>query len=222
MLTTLLFDFDGVIADSEPLHCAALIETLAGRGIALDEPTYYAEYLGFDDRECFRYAFQQHGRDASAPAVAEAIAEKNRAFEARMRAHHALIPGAADFIRAAAADGLRLAIVSGALRREIELVLVASGLAPHFETIVPADDVMRCKPDPEGYREALRRLGVEAANAVVLEDSLPGLEAARGAGCACAMLATSHPAHELVAADLVWADFTGHRPAELRALVDAA
>jgi mannitol-1-/sugar-/sorbitol-6-phosphatase len=105
--------------------------------------------------------------------------------------------------------------VSGALRREIDLVLDLAGLRPHFAEIVAAEDVSACKPDPQGYNRAREALALAPSRCVVIEDSLPGLAAARAAGLRCAMLATSHDRQDCTAADAVWQDFTGHAPAEL-------
>ena len=106
--------------------------------------------------------------------------------------------------------------MSGALRREIELVLDLAGLRPHFSEIVAAEDVSACKPDPQGYNRARERARRSRRDrCVVIEDSLPGLAAARAAGLRCAMLATSHGEDACAGADLVWRDFTGHDPADL-------
>jgi sugar-phosphatase len=126
-----------------------------------------------------------------------------------------LVPGAAEFVENAALDGFQLAIVSGALRSEIELVLGLAGLRPHFAGIVAAEDVAACKPDPMGYNRGREMLDLVARRCVVIEDSLPGLSAARAAGLRCAMLATSHPEKACTDADLVWRDFVGHDPTDL-------
>jgi HAD superfamily hydrolase (TIGR01509 family) len=215
MTAAILFDFNGVIVDDEPQHCDALIATLGEYGYALDRDTYYREYLGFDDRECFRFSFGRMGRAADEPALLEAIERKNAHYERAVRASMRLVPGATEFIEDAALDGFQLAIVSGALRREIELVLDLAGLRPHFSEIVAAEDVSACKPDPQGYNRARTRLALAPARCMVIEDSLPGLAAARAAGLRCAMLSTSHGEEACVGADLVWQDFTGHDPAEL-------
>ena len=123
--------------------------------------------------------------------------------------------GVEDFIESAALEAFQLAIVSGALRREIELVLDLSGLRPHFSEIVAAEDVSACKPDPAGYNFARAALGVAPRRCRVIEDALPGLAAARAAGLRCAMLSTSHGEDACAGADLVWPDFSGHEPAEL-------
>ncbi len=211
----ILFDFNGVIVDDEPQHCEALIETLATYGYDLDRDRYYREYLGFDDRECFRYSFRQMGLSTESARIQEAIARKAERYERAIRASMQLVPGSADFIRAAAASGLRLAVVSGALRREIDLVLDEADLAGYFELIVAAEDVSACKPNPEGYLLASRALGLPGERYVVIEDSLPGLQAAHQAGLRCAMVSTSHPAHELAGADLVWPSLEGRHPDDL-------
>jgi beta-phosphoglucomutase len=215
MPSGILFDFNGVIVDDEHQHCDALIATLAEYDYALDRDTYYREYLGFDDRECFRFTFERLGRPTDGRSIAAAIERKNDHYERAIRGSMRLVPGAADFIEAAALEGMRLAIVSGALRREIELVLGLTGLRPHFDTIVAAEDVPACKPDPRGFVSAREALEVQPARCIAIEDSLPGLAAARASGVRCAMLTTSHPEDVCAGADLVWRNFVGHEPGEL-------
>jgi beta-phosphoglucomutase len=215
MTAAILFDFNGVIIDDEPQHCDALIATLAEYGHTLDRDTYYAEYLGFDDRECFKFTFQRMGRPENDGAITSAIERKNAHYERAIRDSMQLVQGAAEFIESAALDGYQLAIVSGALRREIELVLDLAGLRPHFAEIIAAEDVTACKPDPQGYQRARAALMLEPKRCVVVEDSLPGLAAARAAGLRCAMLATSHDEALIGTADLVWPDFVGRTPADL-------
>ena len=215
MVSAILFDFNGVIIDDEPQHCAALIATLAEDGVELDRDTYYRDYLGFDDRECFRFTFERLGRPLDERGLAGAIERKNAHYERAIRGSMRLVPGVESFIEDAALDGFQLAIVSGALRREIELVLELAGLRPHFSEIVAAEDVSACKPDPEGYNAARAALAITQRRCMVIEDSLPGLAAARAAGLRCAMLSTSHGEDACAGADLVWPDFSGHEPAEL-------
>jgi beta-phosphoglucomutase len=215
MTAGILFDFNGVIVDDEPQHCDALIATLAEYGHTLDRDTYYREYLGFDDRECFRFSFERMGRPAGEDTLREAIGRKNQHYEKAIRGSLKLVPGAAEFVEAAAFDGLQLAIVSGALRREIELVLELADLRPHFAEIIAAEDVSACKPDPQGFNRGREALALAPHRCVVVEDSLPGLNAARAAGLPCVMLTTSHQEAAVGAADLVWRDFVGHQPGEL-------
>jgi HAD superfamily hydrolase (TIGR01509 family) len=215
MTSGILFDFNGVIIDDESQHCDALIATLAEYGYSLDRDTYYREYLGFDDRECFRFTFERMGRPQDETELRQAVARKHEAYEQSIRGEMRLVPGAAEFVENAALDGFQLAIVSGALRREIELVLDLAGLRPHFAEIIAAEDVGVCKPNPGGYNRAREMLALAPKRCVVVEDSIPGLNAARAAGLRCAMLATSCSEDACGEADLVWRDFVGHDANEL-------
>lgn len=210
----ILFDFNGVLVDDEALHFETLRDTLSDLGLPLTRAGYDAEYLGFDDRECFRHAFVQHGWRADDAAVGAAIEAKAARYAERIVDELRLVPGAEAFVRAAGREH-RLAVVSGAIRREIEQVLGMTGLLDCFSTIVAAEDVAACKPDPAGFRLGLEQLGVPAGRAVVVEDSLPGLQAARALGLRCAMLTTSHPARDLAAADTIWPSFEGRLPNDL-------
>ena len=188
MFSAILFDFNGVIIDDEPQHCEALIATLAEYGYPLDRETYYREYLGFDDRECFRYTFARGGDGVEPGRLAEAIERKNEHYFQAIGADMRLVPGAAEFV---------------------------AGLRRHFGEIVSAEDVSACKPDPQGFNRAREALGLAAGRCVVVEDSLPGLAAARAAGLRCAMLTTSHAEDALTASDVVWRDFIGRSPRDL-------
>src|ERR687895_2379876 len=212
MTSGILFDFNGVIIDDESQHCDALVATLAEYGFDLSREAYYQEYLGFDDRECFRFTFERMGLPRDNGALQQAVARKHSVYEQAIRNSMRLVPGAVEFVENAALEGFQLAIVSGALRREIELILDLIGLRPHFAEIVAAEDVNACKPDPAGYNRAREMLDLPARRCVVIEDSLPGLQAARAAGLRCAMLTTSHPETACSDADLVWRDFFGHDP----------
>jgi phosphoglycolate phosphatase/beta-phosphoglucomutase len=215
MTSGILFDFNGVIIDDELQHCDALVTTLSQYGYALDRDTYFRDYLGFDDRECFRVTFEKMGRPYDEVAVLEAVDRKHTEYQRVIRESMRLVPGAAEFVENAALDGYQLAIVSGALRSEIELVLELTGLRPHFAEIVAAEDVGACKPDPQGFTRARTMLDLAPARCMAIEDSLPGLAAARAAGLRCAMLTTSHPESACSEADVVWRDFLGHDAAEL-------
>jgi beta-phosphoglucomutase len=221
MTEALLFDFNGVLVDDEAQHYESFRAVLAEEGLALSRDEYYADYMGFDDRLSFVEAFRRANRTLTSEHLARLAAAKSAAYEGLITRSLTLVPGVAAFVRGAAAR-YRLAVVSGAQRREIDLVLDRVGLREHFETIVAAEDVSRCKPDPMGLLAARAALGVRRPLAVdrcvVLEDSLPGLQAARAAGMPCVMLATSHPAAALAGGDLVWSSFAGHDPAELAQL----
>src|SRR5262245_32837711 len=151
-----LFDFDGVLVDSEPLHYRALQQCLAPEGVTLSEEEYLRSYLAYSDREAIRIALEVHGRPHD-PRRIEAIAErKARAFQ-DLLPEVRLFPGARELVLGLGLE-LPLAIASGALRGEIEAILSAAGLREPFSVIVGADDVARGKPDPEPFLTAMRRL----------------------------------------------------------------
>jgi beta-phosphoglucomutase-like phosphatase (HAD superfamily) len=148
MERAILFDFNGVIVDDEPQHCDALIATLAEYGLPLSRDDYYREYLGFDDRECFRFAFERSLLRVDDGVLDHAIERKATLYEKAIRQSMTLVPGSTEFIRDAAIKGYGLAVVSGALRREIDLVLSLAGLQQLFGVVIASEDVNACKPIP--------------------------------------------------------------------------
>jgi beta-phosphoglucomutase len=187
MLRAIVFDFDGVISNSEPLHLAAYQRVLAAEGVALTERDYYARYLGFDDAGAFAAIGADRGRAWTPPHVAALVARKAIAFEALERDTSHLFPGAADAVRRAA-RALPIAIASGARGEEIRRVLARERLDACFTAIVAAEDTPRSKPAPDPYLHVLSRLAaalgepLAAADCVAIEDSRWGLESARAAG----------------------------------------
>ena len=207
-LQAIVFDFDGVIANSEPLHLQAFQQALAEEGIELSARDYYTRYLGFDDVGMFEALARDRGIAMSDRQVTALVARKGMKLQAMLHAGSVLFPGAADFIRAAAA-AVPVAIASGALRHEIEEILDAAGLAPLFTTVVASGDTPESKPSPAPYLLAFERLrqltgrDLDPRRCVAIEDSRWGLESAQGAGLRCVGVTNSYPAHELGHVDLV-------------------
>lgn len=199
-LRAVIFDFDGVIVDSEPLHFRLFQRLLGEEGVPLTREDYDAIYLGMDDRECFTEALVRHGKTAALPKVPELIARKSALLMAEVAERPPVLPGAVELVRALAKD-LPLAICSGALRREIESMLEHAGIAPCFAGIISAEDVSHGKPNPEGFTKALALLNrtqhpappIAAAACLAIEDSLAGIEGARAAGMRCLAVANSYP-----------------------------
>ncbi len=213
MLRAIIFDFNGVIIDDEPLHLELFRRVLAEEGLELTEQDYYDKYLGYDDRGCFLAALADAGRAqlaANAAFINELIARKADYYRRAIDQRDLLFPGVVGFVQAAAAR-FPLAIVSGALRQEIELVLSRAGIRHCFRAVVAAEDVSQCKPNPEGYLKALAVLNAHSAQAIalqpgeclVIEDSVAGIAAAHGAGMRCLAVTNSYPASELAEADWV-------------------
>ncbi len=208
MLRAIVFDFDGVIANSEPLHFRAFREVLARRGVELTEPDYYTRYLGFDDLGAFRAIAKDRGRTWSAAELTSLTADKAERMEALERGASVLFPGAADAIRRAASV-VPIAIASGALGAEIRRVLDGANLTHHFKAIVAAEDTAAGKPAPDPYQRAVALLSesvgdaVLAADCVAIEDSRWGIASARAAGLRAVGVTTSYDADELSEADLI-------------------
>src|SRR2546422_2871230 len=223
VIEAVLFDFNGVLVDDEPQHCAALQRVLADEGITLTREQYYAHYLGLDDRTGFVEAYRRAQRTLTTEVLKHLVEKKSKLYLELVSTSLRMVAGAPEFVRDAGRQ-FRLAIVSGALRREIDAVLSGTGLAGDFETIVAANDVPRSKPDPAAYlaaHDALnQRRPIALDRCVVIEDSLHGLEAARSAGMPCVMLTTSHPSQTLQGrgAALVWESLDGHRANEFAGL----
>lgn len=224
MLKAIIFDCDGVIADSEPLHMAALQRVLAEEGIVLTEEMYYREYLALDDRGCFTKAFDDHGQPLAGEQLGELIARKAAQLEPVMRTHLRIFPGVAEFIRLAAAS-YPLAVASGALRHEIDLILQHAGVGDCFATVISAEDVRHGKPDPEAFNKAcdalsqLNRAGIATHECLVIEDSLHGVAAGKLAGMAVLAVTNSYPRERLQAADAVIDSFADLTPGDVERLL---
>jgi len=201
-LEGIVLDFDGVIADTEPLHLRAFQAVLSAIGIGLTDRDYYARYLGYDDETVFRMMAEAVGRSLSPAKVAGLVAEKALVYERAIRAQDVLYGGAADAIRRLAAVA-PLAIASGALRPEIELVLDRVGLLPSFRAIVAAGEAAAGKPAPDQYLRAADLLGVPAASCVAVEDSPHGVRAALAAGMRTVAVTTSCPPPALEGAAVI-------------------
>lgn len=196
MIAALVFDFDGVLADTERLHLRALQDTLATRGWTLTDADYFAFYLGYDDRGCVAEFTRRLGVTLTPGDTLALMREKERRYADLFDRGEVLFPTARPCIERLAAH-LPLAIASGSLRGEIERILDANALRHHFRIIVGADDVVDGKPAPESYARAVEALGVPGNAAVAIEDSPWGLQSARGAGLRTIGITTSYPASAL-------------------------
>lgn len=202
-LQAIVFDFDGVIADSERLHLQSYQDILAPEGIAISESDYYERYLGYDDVGVFKAVGRDQGVPMNDARISTLVTKKGERYEALATGGGLLFPGAADFIRAAAAAGVPIAIASGALTGEIEEILEQAGIRALFPIIVGADQTEKSKPDPEPYRVAFEQLRVHTGRAlepwrsVAIEDSRWGLVSARGADLRCVAVTNTYSAAEL-------------------------
>jgi beta-phosphoglucomutase len=186
-LQAIVFDFDGVIADSERLHLRAYQEILAPEGIAISNEDYYNRYLGYDDVGVFKAVGRDQGVAMDDRRLSELISRKGQRYDSLAAAGEMLFPGAADFIRSAVGASVPIAIASGALTHEIEDVLERADLLSLFPVIVGADQTEHSKPHPEPYHTAFARLRAYTGRdlitqrTVAIEDSRWGLVSARDA-----------------------------------------
>jgi HAD superfamily hydrolase (TIGR01509 family) len=173
-----LFDFDGVLADTENVHVASWERTFERMGLDV-ETDVCARAVEVDDRALLRDVFGRLG--IASGDVDGWVHRKQELTVTMLRDAPRLYPGVAGLVERLRGRA-RLAVVSGTWRENVATVLEAAGLAGAFDLIVGKEDVEAVKPDPEAYRLALKRLRVKASEAVALEDSATGLESARAAG----------------------------------------
>jgi beta-phosphoglucomutase len=220
-LAAIIFDFDGVIADTEPLHFASFRHTLAEIDISLTESDYYAHYLGYDDRGCFIAALTAHQRPTDPAGLGQLMQRKAHAYSQSLKDHLVIFPGVREFIREAAV--YPLAIASGALRHEIEVILEQAGLRKEFLHITSAEDVTKGKPDPQPFLHALGALNrqcreqtITTESCLVIEDSIPGVRGAKTAGMKVLAVANTHTIQDLHEADAVAENLSQVHLSELR------
>ena len=203
MLKAVIFDFDGVICDSEDLHYRALNEVFNRYGVDIPRAVHWEKYLGYSDLDNVEAVNRDYAMGLDAAGVRKLMAEKKAAFEAKARAETPVFDGVGSLVRMLVANGIHRAICSGALRSDIDLMLEGLDFAGAFEIIVTADDVTCSKPDPEGYRMALDKLkavtgdAINPADCVVIEDSHWGLEAAAAAEMHPVAVTNTYRRHEL-------------------------
>ena len=210
MLRAIIFDFNGVISNDEPLHFAALRRVLNEEGIEISEHEYAANFLGKDDRECFSRALFSRRPDLDGETLRKLIFRKSDYYLELVDKDLQIFPGVEDFIREARSS-CQLAIASGALRREIQFVLNRSKLQYYFTCVVSSEDVAQGKPSPEIFLTTLANLNcrrngslqLTPAECLVIEDSKPGVDAALAAGMHCLAVTNSFPQEELRSAHAV-------------------
>jgi beta-phosphoglucomutase len=209
-LQAIVFDFDGVIADTEPVHLLAFQEELAAIGLTLSQQEYLDRYLGYNDREGFAAVAAASGRTLGNEEIEQLIARKTVRVQALLGSVPLLFPGVEGCIRDWSTR-VPVAIASGALRAEIDTILNAAALSSCFQAIVTADDPVDSKPSPAPYTLALSRLAggnslgpaLRPDRCVAIEDSVWGIVSARAAGMRVVAVTTSYGASALGEADLI-------------------
>ncbi|MFA6147728.1 MAG: HAD family phosphatase [bacterium] len=205
-----LFDFDGILVDTEPMHFEAFRKVLEPRGMEFTWREYVEVYMGFDDRDAFREAFRAKGTALDAASLAELVAAKSEAFLRGLRDGVSAYPGAVSLVESLRGASIPLALCSGALRSDIDPILGRLGVAGCFDVIVSADDVRKSKPDPESYKLAFRKLSERyhasltvPRESIAVEDTPAGIRSAKGAGLRVLAITNSYGAGDLSGADWI-------------------
>lgn len=222
-LKAIVFDFDGVIADSERLHFQSLAAIATPLGVDLDYDHYLKHYVSYDDRDSVRTLLSQARGGPVEPAgappltdeqLAMLMAEKAVAFERALGKSVPTIPGVEAFLQALPRE-MPIAIGTGSSRRDLTNVLGRLGLSERFPVTVCADDVARSKPDPETYLSAVHQLAARFPDlqllpeqCLAIEDTPGGIESARGAGLKVLGLTTTCAPDRLERAHRLAGDFT--------------
>ncbi|RMH71790.1 MAG: HAD family phosphatase [Cyanobacteria bacterium J007] len=205
-IKAVLFDFNGVIVDDEPLHEQLIGELLIEENLRPKPGEFREICLGRSDRACLREVLMSRGRFVTDDYLDELVARKAKAYHKALEKMEQLpiFPGVEELIYQLHGAQLKLAIVTGALRAEVELVLHRTNLAEYFSAIVAGDDVTTSKPQPDGYRRAIARLNdcypdlhLKPSQCLAIEDTPPGIEAAKRAGIAVVGVANTYPFHML-------------------------
>jgi beta-phosphoglucomutase len=225
MLKAIIFDFDGVIADTETLHLKAFQLTLMEKGIELSDEEYFANYLAYDDKTLFRELLKDRSYEHDEARISDFMNRKSKHFENVLKGNILVLEGVPEFISKVSGK-YPLAIGSGALRSEIVDILESAGLREQFEIIVSADEVIKCKPDPEVFIEALKRINnldsvsekILPNECLVMEDSTSGIKAAHSAGMKCLAITNSYSAEKLSEAESIKESLKGISLKELEDL----
>jgi len=209
MLRAVIFDFDGVITDSEVLHLRAFNQSLVPYGVEITTKDYYTNYLGFSDFDCYKILVDKGLLKTDMRQIDGIIEEKSRIFEKLSKTEGRTIEGVHEFLQMLEENNIPMAICSGSLLVEIEVMLEESGLRHFFAEIVSAEQVKKGKPYPEGFILALKKLNknsrspIAAGECIVIEDSHWGLQAGKAAGMHTVAVTNSYDAERLTIAEKI-------------------
>ena len=218
-----MFDLDGVLLDSEPLHRDAIRHVLAPLGVVFDDDEYASEWMGLDDHTLISRVFAKRGREIGKERVRELATAKTDALAAVIEQGVEPAEGALELLRNTR-EALPVALCSGSRRREIDLILDGLGtdVPGLFVTTVSADDVACSKPDPEGYRKAVAALGLEPEVCLAIEDTPTGIRAARSAGLRVLGVDTLDAPGRLADADRITTNLADVRLDDLLLILESA
>jgi HAD superfamily hydrolase (TIGR01509 family) len=189
MIEAIIFDMDGVLSDTQPIHSRVESDLLRQYGIELSPEEITREFAGVTGEEMFPRIFSRSGKPVD--DLGKVIERKWLMVEEASRGNVLPIPGALDLVAAFRERGLPLAVASASRHSYIEMALRELGLSESFNAIVSSDDVAHGKPAPDVFLLAAKRLGVAPQSCLVIEDGVSGMRAAKSAGMYCIGLVSS-------------------------------
>ena len=205
-LKAVIFDFNGIIIDDESIHRQLTEEMLLGENLNMQAGEFEKVCLGRSDRSCFRELLANHGRVVDENYLERLLQNKTRAYAKKLEEIEKLplYPGVEDIIYKARSRGLKIGLVSGALRSDIEFIINRGNLGQYFEVVISTDDVTTSKPEPEGYLLSVRLLNdlypdlnLKPQECLAIEDTPAGIQAAKNAGMQVVAVANTYPFHML-------------------------
>ena len=215
MLKAVIFDMDGVLVDSEPLHAQAERETFAPFGIDVSDEELQ-RYIGRTSRFLIRDFIDRYRLDVRE----EDLYRRHRTNLRTLYERVAPIPGALELLREIGASDVKIGLASSTDLDLIRIAVERLAVASFFHALVSGQEVERPKPDPDIFLETARRMGCDPSECVVIEDSRAGVEGAKRAGMACAAFESPHSLNQDVSvADLVIDDLRKLDLERLRSLV---
>ena len=207
MVRAVIFDFDGVITDSEILHLRAFNQSLAPYCVEISTKDYYKNYLGYSDFDCYKKLIDNGLLKINERQIDDIVKKKSKIFEELTKTEGRTIEGVHEFLQMLEDNNIPMAICSGSLLVEIEVILEESGLRHYFTEIVSAEQVKKGKPHPEGFLLCLKKLNkksrppIAAGECIVIEDSHWGLQAGKAAGMHTVAVTNSYDAGQLSMAE---------------------
>ncbi|MEB3342575.1 HAD family phosphatase [Okeania sp.] len=205
-LKAVLFDFNGVIINDEFLHEKLIEQVLLEENLLLKPGEYQKFCLGKNDRTCLEDILIQRGRYVKEEYLEHLIKRKTLAYQKQLESLEELpiYSDTLDFINLVSQANLKMAVVTGSIQNEVELVLNKANLTDYFQVIIGGDHVKASKPEPDGYLLAVDILNqqypdinLQPSECLVIEDTFPGIEAAKRAGMSVVGVAHTYPFHML-------------------------
>ena len=194
-----IWDMDGVIADTAPYHFKAWQEVFQKRGVTFTEKDFWRLFGQRNDSIIGKVL----GKKVPQAEIETIANEKEESFRRRVRQNLKPFPGVVDLMKSLHMNGFRMALASSAPIENIELIIRGLGINDCFQSIVSGKDVILGKPDPQTFLLAAKKLGVKPKNCIVIEDAIAGVTAAKRAGMRCIAVANTNPKKNLVEADLI-------------------